>query len=479
MEARRPITICVDLDGTLVRTDTLVEALLRMLQKPGNWLAVTGSLLYGRAGFKGQITALASIDTALLPYEHKLVDYLRTERTSGRLLVLATAADREIADGVNAYLGLFDEVIASDGVHNIKGQTKADALAKRFGEGNFTYVGNSRSDLHIWQRAGSAILVNVSDRLADEVRQITTIEHRIHERPSRGFALLKTLRPHQWLKNMLVFVPILTANALQDHGAWLAAAALFVAFSATASSIYIVNDVTDLTADRRHPRKRRRPLASGDLPIVVGLAAAPMLLVIGLLASLGTGTAHILVLYAACSLAYSIKLKELPLIDIFLLATLYTFRLIGGADASGYPLSPWLLAFSSFLFFSLATIKRVGELMDLTRRGERGGARRAYSTQDVSILQTMGLAASFVSSTVLALFVQSDSVVARYTYPKLLWIIVALMLFWQCRLWLATARGYMLDDPIVYAARDWVSRTIALIVVGVFLLARGFRSPAG
>ena len=323
------------------------------------------------------------------------------------------------------------------------------------------------------------MLVNAPDRLADEVARITTVERRIDDRPPRAQSLLKALRPHQWLKNVLVFVPILTANALRDGHAWVDAAAMFAAFCATASAVYIVNDLTDLSADRGHPRKRRRPFASGDLPLVVGLVVAPLLLLVGIVLGLAIGTAHVIIFYAACSLAYSIKLKELPLVDVFTLALLYTVRVFGGAEASNYRLSPWLLAFSIFLFLGLATTKRVSELMDLKRREGRTTARRGYWTDDIAILQPMGVSASFVSATVLALFVQSDSVTARYTHPELLWVVVPLLLFWQCRLWLSTARGYMHDDPIVYAARDWVSWLTAATVLVVFILARGFYSRVG
>ncbi len=476
---RGPGTICVDLDGTLVRTDTLVEGLLRLLRDPRNWAPLPGWLLRGRAALKRHVAARAPVDPTTLPYERSLIEYLEAQRASGRRLVLATAADRDIADRVNAHLQLFDEVIASDAIHNLKGGAKGEALAARFGDGSFTYVGNSRPDLHIWRRAGSAVVVNAPNRLADEVAKITTLEHRIDDRPPRGLSLLKALRPHQWLKNVLVFLPILTANALRDGRAWLDTAVIFLALCATASALYVVNDLTDLAADREHPRKRRRPFASADLPIMVGLAVAPLLLLVGIALGLAVGTVHVIVLYAACSLAYSFKLKELPLVDVFTLALLYSLRLFGGGEASRYRLSPWLLAFSIFLFLGLATIKRVGELMDVKRHGGLTTRRRGYHTDDVAILQTMGVAASFVSATVLALFVQSDSVAARYSHPQFLWLIVPLVLFWQCRLWLSTARGHMHDDPIVYAARDRGSWWTAAAVLVVFILARGFNSRPG
>ena len=474
-----PETICVDLDGTLVRTDTLVEGVLRLLRDPGNWARLPGWILRGRAAFKRQVMARTPLDATLLPYEHSLIDYLEAQRARGRRLVLATAADRDVADRVNAHLKLFDEVIASDGVRNLKGRAKGEALAERFGAGKFTYVGNSRPDLHIWRRAGSAVVVNAPDRLANQVAKITALEHRIDGRPARFLSLLKALRPHQWLKNVLVLLPILMANALRDGRAWLDASVMFLAFCATASAIYMVNDLTDLEADRCHPRKRRRPFASGDLPVTAGIVVAPLLLVVGVALGLAIGTAAVIVAYAVSSLAYSLRLKELPLVDIFTLAFLYTLRLYGGGEASGYRLSPWLLAFSIFLFLGLSTIKRVGELMDIKRNARQATGRRGYQTDDIGILQTMGVGASFVSVTVLALFIQSTSVAARYTHPEYLWLAVPLLLFWQCRLWLATARGYMHDDPIVYAARDRVSWLTAAAVIVIFTLARGFDSRVG
>lgn len=479
VEQHTPGTICVDLDGTLVRTDTLVESLLSVVRDPRNWARLPGWLLGGRAALKREITTRAPLDPALLPYERSLIDYLEVQRASGRRLVLATAADRGVAERINAHLKLFDEIIASDGVHNLKGRSKSEALVDRFGAGNFTYIGNSWPDLHIWRRAGSAVVVNATERLATQVASLTPVERRIDDRPRRLPSLLRALRPHQWLKNVLVFMPIVTANALRDGGAWLQAAMLFLALCATASAIYIVNDLTDLAADRAHPRKRRRPFAGGDLPIVVGLTVAPLLLLVGLGLGLAVGAVHVILAYAVCSLAYSFKLKELPLVDVFMLAFLYSIRLYGGGEASGYRLSPWLLAFSIFLFLALATIKRVGELMDVKRREGQATLRRGYQIEDIPILQTMGVGASFVATTVLALFIQSDSVAARYAHPEFLWVVVPLVLFWQCRLWLATARGYMHDDPIVYAARDRVSWLAAAAVLIVFVLARGFYSKAG
>ena len=477
--SRRPGTICVDLDGTLVRTDTLLEGLVRLLHSPRSWVGLLGASLRGRATLKRQVADRVALDVERLPYERTLIEYLRAEREHGRRLVLATAADQRVADAVCEYLNLFDEVIASDGVNNVKGLAKSKVLVKRFGLREFTYVGNSWTDFEVWRDAGGAVLVNAPRGLAEKVAGITPIERRIDDRPSSVRNLIRVLRPYQWLKNVLVFLPLITANALRDWGAWVESVLMFWAFCATASAVYIINDIMDLKADRAHPRKRGRPFASGDLPLVAAPIAAPALLLAGILFGLAADSVRVIVVYAACSFVYSMKIKELPLVDVFALALLYTLRVVGGAEASDYQLSPWLLAFSIFLFLGLAVMKRVSELVDLSRRETRTAPRRGYDTDDMLVLRTMGVSASFMSATVLALFVQSDSVIQRYANPQLLWAVVPLLLFWQCRLWLSTARGYMHDDPIVYAARDWVSWVTGGTVLVAFVLARGLDSRVG
>jgi len=269
--------------------------------------------------------------------------------------------------------------------------------------------------------------------------------------------LVRALRPHQWVKNLLVFVPLVCAAAFDNIGSWEAALECFLGFCAIASAIYLLNDIADLASDRAHPRKSRRPFARGAVPISLGLALVPVLLAISVAFGWESDAGRDFAIYAALSLAYNFKLKEMPLVDVFVLAGLYTVRLFGGGEASGYPVSLWLLGFSSFTFLSLALIKRVSELQLILKQQRHVNGRRGYMTQDLHALEMMGYAASFTSALVLTLYVQSDTASRYYPHPKLLWGIVPLMLFWQCRLWLSTARGYMHDDPIVYAARDWVS----------------------
>jgi 4-hydroxybenzoate polyprenyltransferase len=462
--------ICVDLDGTLVRTDTLVEGLLTL--GLGRRFLQAVLLLFGRrAAFKAFVARNADIDPALLPYNEELLLWLREQKALGRRLVLATAADVRIARAVAGHLGLFDDVIASDGVENNKGAVKADALALRYGHGNFTYVGNSRTDLPVWRASGSAVLVNVPAGVDASARRLVTVEAEISDRSSAARAALRAIRPYQWVKNLLVFVPIVTAHALGELSAWTGAATMFLAFCAAASGIYLINDLSDLSSDRRHARKRHRPLANGALPILAGAALAPVLLAFGIALGAAAGALWVILAYMALSLGYSLRLKEKPLIDVFILGALYTIRLVGGGVATGHVLTLWLLAFSGFIFLSLAFVKRVEELRVLHDLSPGlSTPRRGYYASDLTILQSFGCGSAFSSCIVLALFVQ-DQVVTQQAASVLLWGIVPLLLFWQCRLWLSTARGYMHDDPIIYAARDWVSWLVAIAACAILTLA--------
>ena len=456
--------LVVDLDGSLVRTDTLVEIMLAAaLAHPLRLLRAFTALRGGRARFKQAVSELVEFDPALLPYNEDLLTYLREEQKQGSLLILATGADRRIALAVAEHLDLFDAVLASDGATNLKGAAKLRAIRETLGDRPFAYVGNERADLAVWREADAAIVAG-GPGLARRAAAVTSVERTFPAPMPWPAALLRAMRPHQWVKNFLVFVPILTARGLDDFGAWTSALLMFAAFSATASGIYLVNDLCDLAADRQHPEKRARMLASGTLPALIGLLAAPLLVACGLALAATVQALPIILIYAAASVGYSLYFKSQPLVDVFMLAGLYTIRLIGGGAAAGerYHVSLWLLAFSSFLFLSLALVKRVGELQVLARPDKPGVAGRGYRAVDVPLLQGMGIASSFISSLVLALYVQSELVVGVGHRPTLAWVIVPLLLFWQCRIWLATARGRLHRDPIVFAARDWVSWLVAI-----------------
>ena len=467
------LPLCVDLDGTLLRINTLHEAGFaavladwRVLLRIPQWLAA------GRARLKQELAALWRFAPENLPYSTELLHLLGREHAAGRRIVLCTAADRRIADAIAEHLGVFDDVIASDGTNNLRGARKAEELCHRYGERGFVYAGNDSTDQAVWQHAAAAVVVNASAAVARAAGSNCRVLATLQDEGSRLRGALRALRPYQWVKNVFTLIPLLAAGDVANMAGWRHSLAIMAAFCATASAIYVINDLSDLAADRAHPRKRMRPFASGVVPLAGGLAMVPALFAIGAWFGAVSGAAEALALYVAMSLSYTLRLKEMPLIDVFILAALYTIRLFGGGEASGHPVSIWLLGFSSFLFLSLALVKRVSELHRLQSAALRRIERRDYTVEDLPMLQMFGAASSFASAVVLSLYVQSDMALQMYARPSMLWAVIPLLLFWQCRLWLSTSRGYMNDDPIVYAARDWVSWLVFVGVLGVALAAR-------
>lgn len=470
------LPMVVDLDGTLVHTDTLVESALSAF-RADRYLPfrLLPWLLRGRAHLKARIAARAGLDVRALPYNAELIEYLEKERDSGRALHLATAAHRSIADSVAAHLGLFTQVFASDELVNLKSDEKARLLVEQFGVSGFVYAGDSRADIPVWRAAAAAVVVGAPPRVLRGAKAATRIEREFPRRQSRLSATLKAIRVHQWAKNLLVFVPAALSHQILQGDLLVRALVAFVAFSLVASGIYLVNDLADLEADRRHHRKRRRPFASGALPLTAGLAAPILVLVgTGLGAVLTPSLGLLLGTYAAITVLYSSRLKTQPLVDAFTLALLYTFRLLAGGLATDVRVSIWLLTFSGFFFLGLAFIKRAGELM---RAPLTSSSRRGYEEPDIRVIETMGIASSFTASLVLALWVDSGAARSVYGSYGLLWGMVPLVLFWQCRLWLATSRGYMEDDPIIYAARDWVTWIVVGLMAVVFTLASSQALP--
>jgi 4-hydroxybenzoate polyprenyltransferase len=465
------MAICVDLDGTLVNTDTLIETIILGLQDWRFLFCMPIWLLRGKANFKEKVSQKKLPDPKLLPYNLTVLNYLKKEKENGRKLYLVTAANRKLAESVKEHLGLFDDFIASDASFNLRGRAKAEKLTSRFGDRNFVYLGNDYTDLHVWRSAYGGILVNTSNGLSRRAAKEINIVKKISDKQTSKSAFLKVLRVQQWVKNLLIFIPIITSGNLFNQAAWYKGLNAFLAFCAVASSIYIINDILDLEADRLHPTKRHRPFASGAVDIKIGMVLFPVLLLLGLSLAKLSGILLMSVIYATVSIFYSFKLKMLPLVDLFTLASLYTIRLFAGGRATGYEVSLWLLAFSFFLFFGLANIKRVGELRMLQKTNKKNTIRRGYKTDDTIILQMMGIASCFISCLVLALYVQSHAVIELYAHPKLLWILIPVILFWQCHMWLSTSRGQMRDDPIVYAAKDWISWSVVFSVIAIMVLA--------
>ncbi len=466
------MTLVVDLDGSLIRTDMLVECFFAALvRQPVATLGALGALAEGRAALKARLAAIAAPDIAHLPYNEPVLETLRAARAEGRRTALVSAADAGLVAAVADHVGLFDEAHGSNGTVNLKGPAKAEFLVERFGEGAFDYVGDARADLAVWDKAGQAITVGADPALVAEVERLRPGATHLAPPPegiARLWPYLKAMRPHQWLKNTLIFLPLMAAHAT-DPGLWLAAALAMVAFSVTASSVYLLNDLLDIGADRTHPRKRLRPFAAGTAGLVPGaaLAGGLLLLAAAITAVLPLAFVAALAVYYALTLAYSMGLKRLLVVDIVTLGGLYTMRVIAGGAATGLALSPWMLAFCGFLFFALAAVKRQAELVDGRRTGREKAAGRAYTVEDWPVVTMIGLSAGHAAVVVLALYVASDKVQSLYATPAVLWGICPVLLFWICRMVMMTHRGQMTDDPLVFAVRDPVSIGAGAVCVGL------------
>ncbi len=473
-EVSKAPVLAVDLDGTLLRTDTLVESLVMLARERP--LALGTALLKlarGRAAFKAWVADQTRLDVSALPLNAALVDWLRAEHDAERRLVLVTAADRGVAESVAARIGLFDEVMASDGACNLKGSTKAEALVARFGTGGFDYAGDAMADRPVWQAARAGIVVGGAP-LQRVARQVADVQRVFPPECSKLTAVLRALRPHQWVKNLLLFLPLVAAHKVGDVPSLVAAMLAFVAFGLTASAVYLLNDLSDLPADRRHPRKRRRPFASGDLPLAKGLLLIPLLLLAAISVSLWVLPpvfSGVLGGYLLITTLYSFLLKRLPILDVMTLAGLYTIRVIAGAAAIAILPSFWLLAFSMFIFLSLALVKRYTELADLRERGELTAAGRGWHVGDLPLVETLGTAAGMASVLVLALYLDSEPARRLYATPEALWLVCPLLLYWITRLWFKTHRGEMHDDPIVFALHDRMSLLIGGLTVMIVAMA--------
>ncbi len=466
--------IAVDLDGTLVLTDTLYESVLLLVKQAFLYIFLLPLwLLRGKAVVKSKIAERILLNVALLPYNQALIDWLKEQKANGKKIVLATAADQRIANSVAHYVGLFDEVIGSDGKTNNASADKGQLLDERFGQRSWDYAGNSKADLVVWKSANQAIVVNASEAVIKKATQHGNVNLVLPAERVAPIDWLKVIRLHQWLKNLLLFIPLLAAHQAGNFDALWTLVLAFVAFSFCASAVYIANDLLDLDSDRQHPRKRLRPFASGTVPIHVGFILAPTLafLSLSMAWSVSFDFTIWLVGYFTVTCAYTLWLKKLVLVDCLTLAGLYTLRIIAGAAAVSVELSFWLLAFSVFLFLSLAFVKRFAELQAQADTGSTKAHGRGYIVSDQSLIQTLGVTAGFGAVLVLALYLQSDSVLKLYAQPKLIWLTLPIMIFWISWIWLKAHRGQMHDDPIVFAIKDKASLSVVFLLVLSFVMA--------
>ncbi|MGA9356203.1 MAG: UbiA family prenyltransferase [Terriglobales bacterium] len=455
--------LCVDLDGTLIRGNLLWECVLALLKdRPGSLLLIPFWLLRGPAFLKRQLAARVTLDPSRLPYRQQVLDLLRQEKAAGRQLVLVTAADGDLARSVTNHLGLFDEIHGSDGQRNLKAATKATFLIEQFGAAGFDYFGDSAADLKVWRHARAAYVVGSAGR-AHEAGALTTVKAAIIDPPPSLGTWIKALRGTHWAKNLLLFLPLLLSHNLAIEPL-LRTTAGFVLYGFCASGLYILNDLLDLHSDREHPWKKERPFAAGELSISLGVLVSIVLLTVafglGLLLDLQFGFA--LAGYASLTMLYSLYLKKIALLDVFVLSSFYSFRILAGALISGTVLSQWFLAFSMFFFLSLAMAKRYSELLHADDLIASGNSGRGYHVDDRELLMAFGVGSSFSAVVIFSLYVQSQDVRVLYLSPEWLLLLCPIVLYWLGRTWLLAHRGELKEDPVTLAIRDRVSYAVAL-----------------
>lgn len=469
--------LVVDLDGTLLRTDLLHECIVGLIkQKPWKLLSLPIWLLGGRKYLKRRVFSEARLDPALLPFQTEVVEMLCAEKNKGRRLIVATASDQETAERAVEHLRLFDTVLGSTRHRDLKGADKLAAIVEHCGS-VFDYAGNSRADQPIWRKSRCAILVNTGRSVEAEARRTANVTAVVSSARDSVKGTLRAARLYQWVKNVLIFVPAFTSHQGLRWPVLLNCAIAFLVFSLCASATYIANDLLDLEDDRRDPKKKLRPLASGECSILRGGIVGGICLLIGLgLAFIeGNGLLPIVLLYIVLTECYSLYVKRVFLLDVLTLAILYTVRVIAGHVVTGIAFSMWLLSFSFFLFLSLAFSKRAAELIKVSQGQQQAVPGRGYLVADLPVITVAGICSGFLSSLVLALYINSETVTLLYGRPAILWGILPLLLYYNVRLWIICGRGELDDDPIVYTAKSKSTYLIAALVL-LLVLAAGAHS---
>jgi 4-hydroxybenzoate polyprenyltransferase/phosphoserine phosphatase len=466
--------LCVDLDGTLVKSDTLVDSLLLLVRtNPLAALRVPFWLKGGKAALKARVCSQVQLDAAHLPYNRGLLEFLILQHSQGRKLYLTTGADGSLARQIAAHLGIFEDVLASDGATNLTGHNKLQSLQQRFAGEGFDYIGNARPDLPLLSHSGEAMVANPDLALQGLLKKHNVpVAHRFDDRAPFSKTFLKTIRLHQWAKNVLIFVPVLLAHALRLSLIADAVVAFFC-FSLCASATYIVNDLLDIEADRHHPKKRNRPFAAGDLSPATGVAISFAFLIAAFAGAALLPVAFMgwLFTYLITTLCYSLYLKRVVLVDVILLSGLYTLRMLAGGAATHVAFSPWLAALSVFLFLSLAMVKRFSELQNIRARGNVLSNGRGYLLVDIEQLRSFGTASAYAAVVVFALYINGKDVVALYHHPTRMWLMTPLMILWLSRVWLLASRGELNEDPVIFAVTDRMSLLIGAAIAIIAVLA--------
>jgi len=465
----KDIILCVDLDRTLIATDSILEALLLAVKrKPIILLLLPFWFLNGKNYVKHKMTAIAIPDAEFLPYNEEVIEFIKYEKAKGRKIALISASVQKICNSVANHLMLFDEVFGTGLDYDLKGEKKRDFLLAKYGEYKFDYIADSSSDIPVWLYANQSYIVNPRKPIVKKLKnkvQFVTIET---SRKNRFYNIFKEIRIYQWLKNLLIFFPLLLAHEITDSDKWISAVIAFLSFSLCASFVYLTNDLLDLESDRHHPRKCNRPIAAGNLSVGSAIVFSPIFLLLSFLLSflfLPLNFTITLFIYLILTIFYSFLFKRIYLIDIILLASLYTIRLVGGAYAVTVNISYWLLAFSMFIFLSLAIVKRYTELIVMIEDNKTYSKGRGYSISDMSLLSNIGITSGFISVLVFILYVNSEEIRRLYHNPEFLWPVAICILIWIVRMWFIAHRGLMHDDPIVFMSKDKISYVIVFVIL--------------
>jgi len=468
--------LCVDLDGTLIKTNTLYEAIIALIRAhPVAAFLLPYWLMRGQAYLWQRLSERVSINVTLLPYRQEVLEYLRREKARGREIALVSGSHHTIVEKVAHHLGLFDRFLGSNESVHLVGPAKLSAILKLYEKHYFDYIGDTSADFSIWQVSDHAVIVSGDNSLVKRLLGVNiNTEHINPNDPSWLKALFKAMRPYQWSKNLLLFAAAFLSHNFTNLPVMLSAAHGFVAFSLCASAAYIMNDLFDLETDRLHTKKRHRPFAAGDLSLVYGGLFSLLLLILALLFALALSPKFALSLsiYFAMTLSYSFYLKKKLLLDVFLLAGLYTIRVWAGGVCAGVTISNWTLAFFMSLSLSLAIAKRYSELAaSANAQREVKIHRRGYQTSDMPFLLCLGCINANISVLVIALYISSKDTYYYYTNPSALWLICPAVAYWVCRLWMLTIRGKLNEDPVLFAIKDKVSYLLGAFIVTAIMLA--------
>lgn len=477
---KRDYPIFVDMDGTLVKTDVAHELLLQSMKSAGKFFHLCKLVTAGFSHIKHYLASNTEFSVENLPYNSEVLSYIEEQKQAGRKIILATATDSIIAEQVAAHVAIFDDVISSTPGNNLKGKAKLTAIQSYVDGGEFEYIGDAKVDMPIWRAATTASFVGVSASARAQVSDKAS--HGLvasSGKEGRIKSLLKAMRPHQWAKNALVFLPLIFSHTYNNLDAVIAALLTFVVFSLAASGIYLINDLLDIEADRAHAKKRKRPFAAGNLLPFDGVIASIILVTLPLLICINFLNAWVLavvIVYLILTNVYSFYLKHFSTVDVVALTCLYTIRIIAGGVAIGAVLSPWLINFSLFFFLSLAYMKRYIELSNTKKNGKIKG--RNYDVGEMDVMQTTGIVNSGLAILTLSMYLNDQFVVEAYASPKVLWMILPLLMIWVYRAWLWVKRGKIDDDPVVFALKDRVS-VVTVALGGVLVMFAKFVPLAG